>query len=128
MAALLVSVRNAAEACAALAGGAALIDVKDPAKGSLGPAPAEVIGAVSDAVSGRAPVSAARGELVDRGEEAFDSSRLAYVKWGLAGCTGRDWAAGWRRCREAVEGSGCRVVAAAYADWRRAGAPAVDEV
>jgi uncharacterized protein (UPF0264 family) len=109
-------------------GGAALIDVKEPAKGPLGPAPAEVVGAVVDAVAGRAPVSAARGELVDAGEEAFDPSRLAYVKWGLAGCADRDWAGAWRRRRGAVEGSGCRVVAAAYADWRRAGAPAVGEV
>ena len=36
---LLVSVRSAAEAEEALAGGAALIDVKEPANGPLGKAP-----------------------------------------------------------------------------------------
>src|SRR5690606_38342384 len=40
---LLVSVRNRAEALAALAGGADLIDVKEPWRGSLGAAPPHVM-------------------------------------------------------------------------------------
>ena len=60
---LLVSVRDAAEAAAALAGGAALIDVKEPARGSLGRADAATIAAVVAAVGGRVPVSVALGEL-----------------------------------------------------------------
>ena len=39
---LLVSVRNAEEAAAALAGGADVIDAKDPAAGALGPVPVQV--------------------------------------------------------------------------------------
>jgi uncharacterized protein (UPF0264 family) len=64
--ALLVSVRSAAEAEAALAGGAALIDVKEPARGSLGRADEAVIRAVLGAVAGRRPVSAALGELAEK--------------------------------------------------------------
>ena len=60
---LLVSVRDAAEAEAALAGGADLIDVKEPSRGPLGRADAGVIRYVVKAVGGRAPVSAALGEL-----------------------------------------------------------------
>src|SRR5262245_30687842 len=90
---LLVSVRDAAEAAIALAGGAALIDVKDPDRGSLGAAPAATVADVLDAVNGRAPVSAALGELADwpgaPGPPHID--RLAFVKWGLAGCRDQDW-------------------------------------
>ena len=50
---LLVSVRSAAEALTALEGGAALIDVKEPAHGSLGRADLQVIGEVVRAVGRR---------------------------------------------------------------------------
>ena len=53
---LLVSVRSAAEARTALAGGADVIDVKEPAHGSLGRASTEVIREVIDAVAGCVPV------------------------------------------------------------------------
>ncbi len=52
---LLVSVRSAAEAEIALVGGAALIDVKEPARGALGMADFQVIRDVITAVAGRAP-------------------------------------------------------------------------
>ena len=57
---LLVSVRTADEVAAALDGGADLIDVKEPAKGPLAPAEAEVVAAVIDAVDGKVPVSAGK--------------------------------------------------------------------
>jgi len=66
---LLVSVRDAAEARAALVGGADLIDVKEPSRGSLGRAEADTIAAVAHAVGGRTPVSAALGELRDWADE-----------------------------------------------------------
>ena len=59
---LLVSVRSADEVAAALEGGADIIDVKEPAKGPLGMAEAEVVAAVVDRVKGKVPVSAAMGE------------------------------------------------------------------
>jgi uncharacterized protein (UPF0264 family) len=64
---LLVSVRSAAEAEAALEGGADVIDVKEPSRGSLGRADDDVIAEVVSTVAGRRTVTAAMGELVDGG-------------------------------------------------------------
>ncbi|HEX4607053.1 MAG TPA: (5-formylfuran-3-yl)methyl phosphate synthase [Urbifossiella sp.] len=120
---LLVSVRSADEVDDALAGGADLIDVKEPTRGPLGVAEPEVVGAVVEAVKGRVPVSAALGEW---GPNALTEAhwhlelKLDYVKWGLAGYP---HTAGWgddlldaRRQLPA----GTEMVAVAYADWERA--------
>lgn len=121
---LLVSVRSAVEANAALAGGADLIDVKEPSHGALGQADNAVIGDVLAVVAGRVRVSAALGELIDdRG--GVLPARLAFVKWGLAGYGP---GSGWRQRLEARRGGGPEVVAVAYADWQCARAPAIDEV
>lgn len=126
---LLVSVRNADEALAALAGGADVIDVKEPARGPLGAADPATIADVVRAVAGRVPVTAAAGELVDLctpGTPTFDG--VALVKIGLAGCANRD---GWRtELRWKAEGlaRGVRVAAVAYADWQAAGAPRPEAV
>ncbi len=129
---LLVSVRSAAEAEAALQGGAHLIDVKEPRHGPLGRADAECIAAVVRAVAGQRPVSAALGELGDAGDGApYAGPGLAYVKWGLSGLgTTADWRERWRgACRRVAETDpACRVVAVAYADWRHADAPGPEEV
>jgi uncharacterized protein (UPF0264 family) len=118
---LLVSVRSAAEAEAALAGGAALIDVKEPARGSLGRADDVAIAAVLRAVAGRRPVSAALGELP--GKMVPFHFALAFAKWGLAGCGGRpDWSGELLQAARLLPPS-CRPVAVAYADWQRAAAP-----
>jgi uncharacterized protein (UPF0264 family) len=122
---LLVSVRSAVEAEAALEGGAALIDVKEPANGPLGRAEDDVIAAVVRRVAGRRPVSAALGELL-RQPVPYAGRGLSYVKWGLAGHDGRDWQGDLTAAGRRV--AGCRVVTVAYADWRRAGAPPVDDV
>jgi uncharacterized protein (UPF0264 family) len=81
---LLVSVRSAEEAAAALAGGADLIDVKEPSRGSLGRADDATIAAVVRTVGGQRPVSAALGELRDHPSPCAVPG-LAYLKWGLAG-------------------------------------------
>lgn len=60
---LLVSVRDAAEAAAALEGGAAIIDVKEPRHGPLGAADPEAIAAVAHVVGTRRPWTMACGEL-----------------------------------------------------------------
>lgn len=125
---LLVSVRSAAEAEAALRGGAALIDVKEPAHGSLGRASETTLAEVVRVVSGRSPISAALGELRKLFAPPLEPS-LAYVKWGLADCR-EDWrsqlGAAMRRVAERLPN--CRTVAVAYADWNRAHAPNPDEV
>jgi uncharacterized protein (UPF0264 family) len=127
---LLVSVRAAAEAEAALEGGAAVIDVKEPARGPLGRADAATIAAVVRCVAGRRPVSAALGELAHE-PLPCPAAGLSFVKWGLAGYAGRpawqhDLTAAARRVSEGAPA--CRVVAVAYADWRAAGAPPVEEI
>jgi uncharacterized protein (UPF0264 family) len=123
---LLVSVRSTAEAEAALAGGAALIDVKEPAHGPLGRAAAETVAAVVRVVAGRRLVSAALGEFV-KTPELPEVRGLAFVKWGLSACQQAlpDWP---RRLATAAYlvaqvVPGCRLVAVAYADWKRAAAP-----
>lgn len=128
MTALLVSVRSAMEATAALRGGAALIDVKEPAHGSLGRASGDAIAEVVRVVAGGRPVSAALGELADTPNMSVEPG-LAYVKWGLAG-VGENWRSQLHSTmRQLSEHQpNCRVVAVAYADWRRAGAPTPQEV
>ena len=80
---LLVSVRSADEARVALAGGADLIDVKEP-RGSLGRADVDVIESVITEVGGRVPISAALGEWTSWTTAAIPPG-LTYVKWGLSG-------------------------------------------
>ena len=123
---LLVSVRSAAEASAAVEGGADLVDVKEPSRGSLGRADDAAVAAVLRAVGGRKPVSAAWGELRDHlacPQRTRGFGGLCYVKWGLARCGGTT---DWPSMLDAAAGqlpAGCRPVAVAYADWQRAAAP-----
>ena len=120
---LLVSVRAAAEVPAALEGGADLIDVKEPLKGPLAPAEAEVVAAVIDAVDGKVPVSAALGEWSPNAiTEAHWHLELPlqYVKWGLAGYAPTPgWGEDLLDTRRELP-IGTEMVAVAYADWERA--------
>ena len=131
---LLVSVRNAAEVEAAVAGGADMIDVKEPGRGPLGPADASVLGEVIAEVAGRRPVSAALGELLDSfWKHPSVVPRLAYAKWGLAGFQRHApllwrWHLTYAAQRLAEVNPECRPVAVAYADWKRAQAPPPEEV
>src|SRR5579872_4969748 len=59
---LLVSVADAADATAAMDGGADIIDAKDPSRGPLGPVAPEALAAIIASVGGRRPVSAALDE------------------------------------------------------------------
>jgi hypothetical protein len=135
---LLVSVRSSAEALTALAAGADVIDVKEPDHGPLGAADPRTIGKIVLAVAGRAPVSAALGELIDlmaaHRANKFESivGGVSLFKIGLAGC-GRmpDWQTHWRT---AIENLTSQItprpqpVAVAYADWQAADAPEPNDV
>lgn len=128
---LLVSVRSVVEAEAALAGGADLVDVKNPVRGSLGRADDSVLASIIESVADRRPVSAALGELLDFSELPAPFTDLAYLKWGLAGCRNYPrWRERADRLREQIEvgGGHCQVVFAAYADWELAQSPPVEEV
>lgn len=136
---LLVSVRNASEATEALAGGAAIIDVKEPLAGPLGAASAAAIAAIAREVGHRRPWTLACGELRDGvdaiaarvagGVEAVadDAVSPAAFKVGLAGMAERPWRDWLAEIRGRVPG-GIAHVAVAYADWRRAAAPRPEEV
>jgi (5-formylfuran-3-yl)methyl phosphate synthase len=121
---LLVSVVDADEARVAAAAGADIVDVKNPAEGSLGaPSPA-VIAAVRAAVPAALPVSAAIGDMPNLpGTAALAAlgaarSGAAFVKAGLWGAsTEADAVALLRAIKDAVPDA--TVVAAAYADARR---------
>src|SRR5438093_1517849 len=88
MTGLLVSVRNAVEAETALAGGADIIDVKEPRRGPLGPADPRVWDAIHRALDGRAVTSAALGELLFDPVEQLAPLAIGFrfAKIGLAGC------------------------------------------
>lgn len=122
---LLVSVRSAEEARAALAGGASLIDVKEPSRGSLGAAGPAAWREVAAAVAGRVPLSAALGELLDekRPDPGLLDSAYQFAKLGLSNC-GRfsDWPARWSSAVASLP-QGTASVAVAYADWRAAQSP-----
>jgi (5-formylfuran-3-yl)methyl phosphate synthase len=127
---LLVSVRSADEARAAVEGGASVVDVKEPDRGPLGRASVETWRAVRAVVPESIPVSVALGELSmwdDRQGCTADSLEgIAYRKLGLARA-GHDWRADWTRVRS-VEPGLARWVAVAYADWQSAEAPHPIEV
>lgn len=116
---LLVSVRSADEARAALAGGADLIDVKEPTRGPLGAADPEVIRDVVATVAGKVPVSAALGEWLVWADQPVPGG-LTYAKWGLADLQDlQAWA-----LKELRRSSCAREpVLVAYADSRRAKGP-----
>jgi uncharacterized protein (UPF0264 family) len=129
---LLVSVRSAAEAEAAVAGGATVIDVKEPDRGPLGRADAAVWREVRAAVPPAVPVSVALGELREwvggsgRPVTAEDFSGVAFRKVGLSHA-GACWARDWGSLRREW-GGGPAWVAVAYDDWRETGAPSVEAV
>ena len=122
---LLVSVTDADEARVAVEGGVDIVDVKNPAEGSLGAPGPGVIQGVREVVPPQRPVSAAIGDLPNlpgtAALAALGAARCgaAYVKVGLWGASTRDAAvAVLRAVREAVDG-GATVIAAAYADAER---------
>lgn len=119
---LLVSVRSPDEARAALAGGADVIDVKEPARGPLGAADPDVILNVLGAVNGRVPVSAALGEWASWPGHAIPAG-LQYAKWGTAGLMRLD-----ARSILQMRFTSCALfpVLTAYADHQLAGSPDAD--
>ena len=136
MAKLLVSIRSQTEALAALAGGADVIDVKEPRHGSLGRATSSIWCAVREVVPPQIPMSVALGELndwIDAHEmmvAATSAGGISYCKLGLS-LARPDWSARWRTlCTRwnqlAVSPPGW--VAVAYIDWRAARAPDPDSI
>jgi (5-formylfuran-3-yl)methyl phosphate synthase len=122
---LLVSVADATEARDATAGGADVIDAKDPEQGPLGAVSLTTLRQIHMAVAGRRPVSAALGDADDEGTVErvagnYAATGIGFVKIGFAGITcvarvRRLITAAVRGAR-ATNSTRCGVVAVAYAD------------
>jgi len=126
---LLISVRSAPEARIALAGGAQVIDVKEPHRGSLGRAELSVIKEVCAAVENRAWVSVALGELLEtEGNSGQLPAGIRWAKLGLAGCAQQaDWETIWLKQVSSFPPE-TKPVAVVYADYLTAHAPAPAEI
>ena len=135
---LLVSVQNAAEARAAVDGGAELIDVKQPSRGSLGMATLDDITQVAEFLedSGHGqPLSVALGEIgdwMDGVEVPPLPPTVAVVKMGLTRAANRpDWRSEWLDVRRRFEDAAARPldwVAVIYVDGERFGCPDATDV
>jgi (5-formylfuran-3-yl)methyl phosphate synthase len=122
---LLVSVADVEEAAAALAGGADVIDAKDPHAGALGAVPARVLREIRAVIGDARPVTAAIGDASDEvAIEAiaheFASTGTTLLKVGFAGVDRASrvsalLAAAIHGAAVATEGL-CGVIAVAYAD------------
>ena len=125
---LLVSIASATEAPAAMAGGADVIDAKNPLTGALGAVSPRVLSEIFAAVAGTRPVTAALGDAgdeaaVERDACTFAASGAAFVKVGFAGIASPRrvaalTAAAVRGARAGSDGT-ASVVAVAYADADR---------
>ena len=134
---LLVSVVSADEVEAALAGGADIVDVKNPAEGSLGAPVPSLLRAVRSRVASPAEVSVALGDAPHLpGTMALAAAGAAacgadFLKIGLFGSARPEQAlellAAVRRAAVDVNPS-TRLMAAAYADASRVGALAPAEL
>ena len=127
---LLVSPMNMEEAHAALAGGADILDVKNPKEGSLGANFPWVIRSVADLARGKVPVSATIGDMEFKPGTASlaalgaASSGADYVKAGLLGVKTSDQAEEMLKAIvRAVKDLDPkkRVVASGYSDYLRVG-------
>jgi uncharacterized protein (UPF0264 family) len=124
---LMISVLSAEEAREAMQGGAEILDIKNPAEGSLGAHYPRVIREIKGLASGSVEVSAAIGDMPNLpGTAALAALGAAtcgvdYIKVGLRGPRDEmEAVALLREVRLAVQGSGASVIAAGYADFQRA--------
>lgn len=129
---LLVSVRNVEEARSALLGGADIIDVKEPARGSLGRADADVTAAIAslpEVIDSAAPLSAALGEVHEiRPQDVVPlSSSVRFAKLGFARLRyDAEWIARWVAVRDAYNRAAASPlgwIAVIYADALNAQSP-----
>jgi (5-formylfuran-3-yl)methyl phosphate synthase len=128
---LLVSVVSVDEARRALAGGADIVDLKDPREGALGAPSPRVLSEVVREVGRAVPVSVALGDLPNLPHTAALAARGAalsgadFVKVGLRGVRELDDAVAFVRAVAEAVGPQTAVIAAAYADARALDPPAL---
>ena len=135
---LLVSVRSREEAEIAMAGGADILDIKEPSLGSLGMASMAEITSISQHpgrdLQPAVPLSVALGELADWSGTAIPTlpAGIHFAKLGLSRCSRvRDWVSEWLRIRAEFDqrsNSKLHWVAVAYADVSAAAAPSIRSI
>ena len=113
-----------------MAGGADIVDAKDPASGALGPLPASMLRAIRDALPPEMPFTVALGDAPSANAVAEQLSLLRpgevlFAKVGFAGLGKESEVRSLlSRTHEAIRPvAPCQLVAVAYADWQAAGAP-----
>ena len=139
MTGILISVRNSVEVEVAHRGGADIIDIKEPSRGSLGAPDLDTACEIAGQLRDRLPVSLALGELIDHVQPVSTEtgglsirqwkqipSSFSFAKVGLSRCrTIPRWKDFWAEALEKIP-NGVRRVAVAYADWQDAGAPEIE--
>ncbi len=125
---LMVSVVSAAEASQALTAGVDLLDIKNPAEGSLGAQSPGVLSEIKKLTSGNIEISAAIGDMPNLpGTAALAALGAAtcgvdYIKVGLYGPRSESEAKLLlHEVRDAVRGFNLSIIAACYADYKRVG-------
>jgi uncharacterized protein (UPF0264 family) len=129
---LLVSVRSADEVDPALAGGADIIDAKEPDRGSLGPVDRGVLSRILQRVPDNCGVSLALGDVTRpdevlaavHGLELPPRASPMYLKLGFAGVPSPDQIGSLIEIAVSVTSvmaAAPRIVAVAYADAEQAG-------
>jgi uncharacterized protein (UPF0264 family) len=132
---LLVSLRAGNEVAAALAGGADIVDAKEPARGSLGPVDPEVLQEFAARTPPSVPLSLALGDFTApdtvrravAGAKVRQRSAPTYLKLGFAGEDSEAVVTSLvAAALAAAAATPLRpvVVPVAYADHERAGSPA----
>jgi uncharacterized protein (UPF0264 family) len=125
---LMISVISESEAAAALSGGADILDIKNPREGSLGAQHPDVVRRIKAIAPDGVSVSAAIGDMPHLpGTAALAALGAAscgvdFIKVGVYGSqNAKDAEILLREVQQAVNGFHTSVIAAAYADYRRAG-------
>lgn len=119
---LLISAADPRDAAAAVAGGADIVDAKEPSAGALGAVTAETFERIVNVVAGRAPVSAALGDRNGAESAAalagqFAAAGAAFVKIGYGDRVDRvQIGAVTQAAVRSAHAFGTLVVAVAYAD------------
>src|SRR5690349_5841442 len=121
---LLVSVTNAVEAAAAHAGGADIIDAKEPASGALGAVDLATFELIVAEVAGTRPVTAALGDAADeraiaRTADAYARAGARLVKIGFAGIASLTRVMSLLAAARDGAATHAGVIATAYADADR---------
>jgi len=124
----MISVLSATEAYDAIAGGAEMLDVKNPKEGSLGAQSPGIIREITELGSGKIEVSVAIGDMPNLpGTAALAALGAAacgadYIKVGIYGPqTESDASALLHKVKQAVNEYPVSIIAAGYADFDRAG-------